>query len=103
MTFKHFNHACNCLAGRLRQCLIEKSDEQVSPLSTKGHHGRKRICKITGDRKLCARMAALGFHPGEVIEVLCLENDARCILKIQGGTISLDDTASKNVFVESID
>ena len=48
-------------------------------------------------------MAALGFYPGEVVEVLCQENHAQCILKTRGGTISLDDTVSKNIIVESVE
>jgi ferrous iron transport protein A len=103
MGFKQFNHACNCLTGKVRQCLRGKSAGQAAPLSATGHYGRKRICKITGDRKLCARMAALGFHPGAEVEVLCQERDARCLLKIQGGTISLDNAATKSIFVESIE
>ena len=103
MRFKQFNHACSCLAGKFRQCMGDRPAGEVAPLSKIGRRGRKRICKITGDRKLCARMAALGFHPGEEVEVLCQEADARCILKIQGGTVSLDNTASRNIFVESLD
>jgi ferrous iron transport protein A len=105
MTFKQLNQTYCCLAGKVRQCLKadENAAEQVMPLSQIGRHGRKKICKITGDRKLCARMASLGFYPGEEVELLCRENDSRCLLKIQGGTVSLDTTVSNNILVQSID
>ena len=105
MTFKQLNHSYCCFAGKVKKCLrTDRNDpEQVMPLSKIGYHGRKRICKITGDRKLCARMASLGFYPGEEVELLCRENDSQCILKIQGGTISLDNTASSNILVQSIE
>ena len=105
MKFKQLNHTYGCFAGKLRKCLRtgRNDEEQVMPLSKIGRHGRKRICRITGDRKLCARMASLGFHPGEEVELLCRENDSQCILKIQGGTISLDNTVSNNIFVQSIE
>jgi Fe2+ transport system protein FeoA len=105
MTLKQLNQTYCRFAGKVRHCLKKgrATTEQVTPLSKIGYHGRKRICKITGDRKLCARMASLGFHPGEEIELLCREKDSRCILKIQGGTVSLDNTASNNIFVQSIE
>jgi ferrous iron transport protein A len=105
MTLKQLNHKCCCFAGKVKQRLGKSrcAAEQIMPLSRIRHHGRKRICKITGDRKLCARMASLGFYPGEEVELLCNENDSQCILKIQGGTISLDNTASRNILVQSIE
>jgi ferrous iron transport protein A len=105
MTFKQFNRKY-CRFGKMagRRPEPDESDTlRVTPLSQTGYCGRKRICKITGDRKLCARMASLGFHPGEEVELLCRENDAQCILKIQGGTISLDNTASNSILVQSIE
>jgi len=48
-------------------------------------------------------MASLGFYPGEEVELLCNENNSQCILKIQGGTVSLDNTTSKNILVQSIE
>jgi ferrous iron transport protein A len=105
MTFKQLNRTYCCLAGKVRRCLRTGGEipNQILPLSKINHRGRKRICKITGDRKLCARMAALGFSPGKEIELLCRQNDAQCLLKIQGGTISLDNTASNNILVQSIE
>jgi Fe2+ transport system protein FeoA len=105
MTLKQFNHKCCCFAGKMKQQWGKGKcgTAQVMPLSRIRHHGRKRICKITGDRKLCARMASMGFFPGEEVEILCSENDSQCILKIQGGTVSLDNTASRNILVQSIE
>jgi ferrous iron transport protein A len=105
MTFKQLNQTYCCFAGKVKRCLKKgrTATGQVAPLSKIGPHGRKRICKITGDRKLCARMASLGFYPGEEVELLCREKDSRCILKIQGGTVSLDTMASNNILVQSIE
>jgi ferrous iron transport protein A len=105
MTFQQLNQKYCCLAGKVKRCLRtgEDNTEQVMPLSKIRYHGRKRICKITGDRKLCARMASLGFYPGEEVELLCREKNSQCILKTQGGTISLDNTASNNILVQSIE
>ncbi len=105
MTFKQLNSKCCCLAGKVRRRLGRSrcTSEQIMPLSRISHHGRKRICKITGDRKLCARMASMGFYPGEEVELLCRDNNSQFLLKIQGGTISLDTTASKNILVQSIE
>jgi ferrous iron transport protein A len=105
MTFKQLNETYCCFAGKVRRCLRKggESTDLIAPLSKIGHHGRKRICKITGDRKLCARMASMGFYPGEEVELLCREKDSRCILKFQGGTVSLDTTASNNILVQSIE
>lgn len=105
MRLRHFNRKCLYLAERMRWRRGRNgcTTEQIMPLSRIRHHGRKRICKITGDRKLCARMASMGFYPGEELELLCSGNDSQCILKIQGGTISLDTTASNNILVQSIE
>ena len=74
----------------------------ISPLSQDCRAGRKRICKITGDRKLCARMASMGVFPGEEITLLCGEKGAQCLFRIADTTISLDAAASENILVESL-
>ncbi len=80
----------------------EKVDGKISPLSENSRCGRKKICKITGDRKMCARMAALGMYPGEEINVICATKGSRCILRTAGGTISLDPLTSENILVEAV-
>lgn len=85
----------NCWGG-------EKCLGQVNPLSKTDQAGRIRICQVTGDRKLCARMASMGVYPGIEAELICPENGSHCILKIQGGTISLDRSVSENILVSAL-
>lgn len=103
MTFKRLNKTCACLANKVRSCMKPaECPRQITPLSHSNRSGRIRICKITGDRKLCARMASLGVHPGEEAELLCPENGSSCLLKLQGGTLSLDTSATRNILVTEI-
>lgn len=80
----------------------ETTVEKISPLSKNCGRGRKKICKITGDRKMCARMAAMGMYPGEEVNVICANEGSQCILRTSGGTISLDRMTSENILVESL-
>lgn len=103
MTFKKFHRKCACLADRVRSCVQQPPcDNHVVPLSQSCRSGRLKICKITGDRKLCARMASLGVYPGEEAELLCPENGSQCLLKLQGATLSLDSNTTKNILVTEI-
>ncbi len=47
-------------------------------------------------------MAALGLLPGQEAELLCARNGSQCLLKIHGGTLSLDENTSNNIIVESV-
>lgn len=47
-------------------------------------------------------MAAMGLLPGQEAELLCARKGSQCLLKIHGGTISLDESCSNNIIVESI-
>lgn len=103
MTFKTLNQKCSCLADKVRNC-VKRSPcpGQVAPLSESCRSGRLKICKVTGDRKLCARMASLGVYPGEEVELLCPENGSQCLLKLQGGTLTLDSNTVKNIMVTEV-
>lgn len=74
----------------------------VAPLSERGKTGRVKVCKVSGDRKICARMASMGLYPGVEADIICPENGSQCILKVNGGTISLDSAVSANVFVTTL-
>ncbi len=104
---KRFRRKCACMAeqvaGRIKGCLEPSlCSQQTIPLSESCHGGRIKICKITGDRKLCARMASIGVYPGKEAELLCPENGAQCLLKLHGATLSLDKDTSKNIIVTSV-
>ena len=107
MTFKRLNQKYACLTDKVKNCVKQSPcpnpcPKQVAPLSKSCRSGRLKICKITGDRKLCARMASLGFYPGEELELLCPENGSQCLLKLQGATLSLDSNTTKNIMVSEV-
>ncbi len=100
MTLKEINKKYTCLAQKLRKGGCCKNHH--GPLSKSCQAGRVKICKITGDRKHCARMASLGVIPGEEAELVYPQRGAQCLLKIHGGTLSLDQLTSNNIIVQSI-
>jgi ferrous iron transport protein A len=100
MTFKTLKHTCSCLADKIRNSTGQPvCPGQIAPLSESCRSGRLKICKITGDRKLCTRMASLGVYPGEEVELLCPENGSQCLLKLQGTTLTLDSNTTRNILV----
>ncbi len=100
MTFKDIDESCSALAGRFKACFANPGcQEQIGPLSRRHRGGRLKICKITGDRKLCARMASMGVYPGIEAELICPENGGQCMLKVQDGTICLDAAITENILV----
>ena len=103
MPFKALNKKCSCLAQKIRQCARGKQcNNHHGPLSSNCPVGKLKISKVTGDRKLCARMASLGVLPGQEAELICPQTGSQCLLKIHGGTLSLDQKTSNNIIVESV-
>ena len=103
MTLKELNKRCGCFAQKLKKCgKGEQCQSHHGPLSENCQAGKVKICKVTGDRKSCARMASLGVIPGEEAELLCPQNGSQCLLKIHGGTLSLDQLTSNNIIVQSL-
>jgi len=103
MTLKELNKKCSCFAKKVQECTTgKKCKYHHGPLSENCRAGKIKICKVTGDRKLCARMASLGVFPGEEAELLCPQAGSQCLLKIHGGTLSLDQTTSNNIIVQSV-
>ncbi|MBU0946609.1 MAG: ferrous iron transport protein A [Proteobacteria bacterium] len=103
MTLKDLNKKCRCLAKKMHQHTApQHCAGKHGPLSETCRAGKVRICKITGDRKLCARMASLGVLEGEEAEIICQKNGSQCLLKIQGGTLSLDHITSSSIIVQSV-
>ncbi|MCI5161129.1 MAG: ferrous iron transport protein A [Candidatus Electrothrix sp. AX5] len=76
--------------------------EEIRPLSECCRCSRVRVCKVSGDRSACGRMASLGVLPGTVLELLCPvrgRGRRQCMVKINGGTLSLDALTAGNIFV----
>jgi len=103
MTLNELNKKCGCFARKVQKCGQGKQcNSHHGPLSENCQAGKIKICKIKGDRKLCARMASLGVLPGQEAELICPQRGAQCLLKIHGGTLSLDQLTSNNIIVQSI-
>jgi Fe2+ transport system protein FeoA len=96
------NNGC-CFADKVRNCFGRgQCNNPIAPLSQRAKTGRVKVCKVTGDRKICARMASMGLYPGVEADVICSETGSQCLLKVNGGTISLDSDVSNNIFVTSL-
>lgn len=103
MTLNELNKKCSCFVKKLQTSSKAKPcNSHHGPLSENSQAGKIKICKVTGDRKLCARMAALGVLPGEDAELICPQSGSQCLLKINGGTLSLDQLSSNNIIVQSV-
>lgn len=92
-----------CFRERVKNCFgLGQCTSLMGPLSQRGRTGRVKVCKVTGDRKICARMASMGLYPGVEADVICAETGSQCLLKINGGTISIDAEVSDNILVTSL-
>ncbi|WP_456387711.1 FeoA family protein [Desulfolithobacter sp.] len=71
----------------------------AKPLSRICCQGKVRVCRITGDRKLCARMASMGLLPGSELELICPGHGHNCMVRLGEGTICLDLPLAENIHV----
>ena len=79
-----------------------QSPEEVRPLSECCGCSRVRVCRVSGERSDCGRMAALGVLPGTVLELLCPARGRgrkQCMVRINGGTLSFDALTAQNILV----
>ncbi|MCP4340011.1 MAG: ferrous iron transport protein A [Desulfobulbaceae bacterium] len=91
----------SCCLRRIKQGKGQAPDE-IRPLSECCACSRMRVCKVGGDRTACGRMASLGVLPGTVLELLCPargRGQRPCMVRINGGTLSLDTLTAQNIFV----
>jgi ferrous iron transport protein A len=92
-----------CFVDTVKKYLCRKHrNNLISPLSRRGNTGRIKICKVTGGRAICSRIAAMGVYPGVEADIICSGKGSRCLLKVNGGTVSLDADVSENIFVTSL-
>ncbi len=92
-----------CFADKVRNCFGgNRCALRGAPASLKDCKGRVKVCKVNGDRKICARMASMGLYPGVEADIICAEKGSQCLLKVHGGTISLDPAISENILVTSL-
>ena len=101
MNGKPQKNCCPVSTQQDQACEIRTQDcpDTASPLSKACGCERFRVCKIKGDRKLCARMAQLGVLPGSEIELVCTVQPHKCMVKVKGSTISLDQLSADNILV----
>ncbi len=103
MGHKRGEHNGCCFVDKVRNCFGRKRcNSLITPLSKRASIGRVKVCKIIGNRKICARMASMGLYPGVEADVICSETGSQCLLKVNGGTISLDSEVSDNILVSSL-
>ncbi|WP_446010163.1 FeoA family protein [Candidatus Electrothrix sp.] len=89
-----------CLRRIKKRC--EQPLDEIRPLSECCACSRVRVCKVSGDRTACGRMASLGVLPGTVLELLCPARGRgrkQCMIRINGGTLSLDTLTAQNILV----
>ena len=86
------------LCRRRHRC-GQRKNQAATPLPESCCNSRVRVCAVTGDRKTCARMANLGVLPGSELELLCKGGGQQCVIKINGGTISLDASTAAAILV----
>ena len=101
MNEKLLDKCCSSLKEKIGQCPVreEKYPDNAKPLSMACGCERLKVCKVRGDRKLCARMAQLGVLPGSIIELICSTQSQNCMVKIKGSTVSLDQLSAENILV----
>jgi ferrous iron transport protein A len=69
-------------------------DCALTPLCKAGSGKKVKVASVNGERRLCARMAALGIYPGVEMELLC----SGCV-RVNGGTLSLGKEISGRIYV----
>ncbi|XOF32542.1 MAG: FeoA family protein [Candidatus Electrothrix sp. YB6] len=103
---KKRNILSRCL-GRTKRC-GRLPVAEVRPLSECCGCSRVRVCRISGDRNACGRMACLGILPGTEVELLCPMRGRRgrrrqqCMVRINGGVLSLDGMTARNILVQPV-
>ena len=99
MVKKLFRNGCKKMKRGHQRSGRELQDCRITPLSKKHTCGVAKVFSVNGDRKQCARMASLGLYPGNEIELLSPSQGDNCIIKVHGGTVSIDRETMENILV----
>ena len=70
-----------------------------TPLCDAKTGGRVKVACVKGNRGLCARMAAMGIYPGAELQLLCAGCGYPCLVRVNGGTLSLGKGISDKILV----
>ena len=92
---------CPCTVKQVAGCgtTTEALPADPMPLSSACGQEKFKICKINGDRKVCARMAQFGVLPGSEIELICPGHSKQCMVRVKGSTFTLDQLCARNILV----
>ncbi len=100
MNGKLLDKCCSSLKKNIDQCAVRQNcPDNAKPLSKACGCEQYKVCKVRGDRKLCARMAQMGVLPGSVIQLICPAQSQNCMVKVKGSTVSLDLLSAENILV----
>ena len=90
--------SCPC---QIERCRVkdEKQPDNATPLSSACGREKFKVCRISGDRKVCARMAQLGVLPGSELELICPGRNKQCMVKVKGSTVTLDELLADHIMV----
>ena len=105
MAKDHRSAHCTLLTDLTGQCERRRRCGQHgtgTPLAETCCNGRMKVCAISGDRQICAKMAHLGVMPGSEFELICKGSGQQCMIKVNGGTISLDALSAANILVDPL-
>ncbi len=101
MTKQVLTTYCSFL-DKAKKCLRNRSCGGETSLSRACCNSRLRVCRLTGDRRLCARMAHLGLVPGRELQLICSGSGENCLVKLGDGVLTLDEQTSENIIVTAI-
>ena len=102
---RHRNRQCRRVAGeglgKGPGCRRRLQCDGEQPLALAGCGRRLKVCRVGGGRGVCARMAALGIFPGQEVKLVCAADQSRCLVRLNGSTVSLGDGAAENILVSA--
>ncbi len=76
-----------------------KPQKRGVPLCRAKAGAKVKVACVEGDRRLCARMASLGIYPGVEVQLLCQGCGCPCLVRVNGGTLSLGGDISGKILV----
>ena len=99
------NRQCRRVAGeglgKGSGCRRRMHCDEEQPLAQAGCGRRLKVCRVGGGRGICARMASMGIFPGQEVELVCAADRSRCLIRLNGSTVSLGDGAAENILVRA--
>jgi len=97
------NRGCRRVSGSGRGygCRHQLPLVGEQPLAEAGCGRRLEVCRVDGGRRVCGRLAALGIYPGQKVELVCAADSSRCLVRLNGSTVSLGDGAAEKILVRA--